>query len=103
MESKMDQLLTGFYDFKKSMESRFDNLESGFDNLKGRFDSLEGRFDGLENRVDNLENEMISRFDKLDKQYKVFIKDLRSTRRIAGENMRDVEDLEERVEKLEVS
>ena len=96
MEDKIDQLLTGFYDFKKSMESRFDILEN-------RFDNLEGRFDNLENRVENMETEMFSRFDKLDKQYKVFIKDLRSTRRIAGENMRDVEDLEERVENLEAS
>lgn len=85
----MDQLLTGFYDFKKTMESRFDSLEIKFDNL--------------ETRVDNLESEMNKRFDYLDKQYKSFMKDLGTTRRMAGENMRDVEDLDERVENLEAS
>jgi len=110
MGDKMDQLLTGFYDFKKTMESRFDSLESRFDNLESRFDNLEGRFDTLEsrfdiqeNRVDKLETQMNKRFDKLDEQYKSFMKDLRTTRRMAGENMRDVEDLEERVESLEAS
>ncbi|MFP4017210.1 MAG: hypothetical protein ACLFUI_09285, partial [Halanaerobiales bacterium] len=45
MSDKMDQLLEGFYNFKKDFEGRFDNLESRFDNLESRFDNLEAKVD----------------------------------------------------------
>ncbi|MFW6035103.1 MAG: hypothetical protein ACOCRZ_02485 [Halothermotrichaceae bacterium] len=103
MEDKIDQLLTGFYNFKKLMEERFDGLEERMGKLEERFDGLEERFDKMEDRVDRLEDNMNKRFGKLDKQYKSFMKDLGTTRRMAAENMRDVEDLDERVEKIEAS
>ncbi len=89
MSDKMDQLLNGFYDFKKSIESRLDKLED--------------KVDKLDNKVDRLETEMNQRFDNLEYQFKDFLKDYRTVRTLTGQNMRDIGDLTERVEKLEVS
>ncbi len=92
MTDKMDQLLNGFYDFRKSIESRLDKLED-------KVDKLDNKVDKLDNKVDKL----TQRFDILEYQFKDFMKDFRTVRTLTGENMRDVGDLTERVEKLEVS
>ncbi len=89
MSDKMDQLLNGFYEFRKSIESSLDKLED--------------KVDKLDNKVDKLETEINKRFDDFEYQFKDFLKDYRTVRTLTGENMRDVGDLTERVEKLEVS
>jgi archaellum component FlaC len=75
---KLDQLLTGFYEFKKSMETRLD---------------------GLETRLDSLENSINKRLDRIDHRLDEIDKKLGTVRRMSGENMRDIEDLREKVEK----
>ncbi len=100
MEDKIDELLAAFNDAIDSMKDATKNMGiTSNDNN----DNLKSRFDILENRVDDLENEMNNRFDKLDEQYKNFMKDLRTIKRMAAENLRDVQDIDERVENLEAS
>ena len=105
MTDKIDKLLTGFYDFKKSMEGRMDNLEEKFDKMDDKINDLEARFDGLETRVDNLEDNMNNRFDNIDAKLKEhddkfdkLFKRLGTTRRMAGENMRDIEHISEKID-----
>ncbi len=45
MEEKLDRLLEGFYDFKKSMEANFESVNSRLDNLENRMDGLEEKMD----------------------------------------------------------
>ena len=52
MEEKIDELLKGFYDFKKSMEANFDGVNSRLDKLESRMDKLEIRMNKLEEKMD---------------------------------------------------
>jgi len=45
VEEKLDRLLEGFYDFKKSMEANFESVNSRLDNLENRMDGLEEKMD----------------------------------------------------------
>ena len=65
MEEKLDRLLEGFYDFKKSMEANFESVNSRLDNLENRMDNLENRMDSLENRMDGLEEKMDKGFEEV--------------------------------------
>ncbi len=95
MGDKMDELLEGFYNFKKSMEQRIDGLEEKMDK---KFEEVDKRFDEVDKRFDKVDK----RFDKVDKKLKEhdktfeeFFKRIGSVRRIAGENMSDIEHLSE--------
>ncbi len=69
MEEKIDKLLKGFYDFKKSMEANFDGVNSRLDKLESRMDKLESRMDKLESRMDKLEGRMDKLEKKMDKGF----------------------------------
>ncbi|HLV09484.1 MAG TPA: hypothetical protein VKY40_04680 [Halanaerobiales bacterium] len=104
MGDKMDELLQGFYNFKNSMEQRMDSLEERMGSMERKMDALEGRMDALEGRmgkqeklIDGLADMMISRFDKVDRELEELSKRVGSVRRISGENMRDIEDLKEKI------
>ncbi len=63
MSDKMDELLQGFYEFKRSMEKRMDSLE-------GRIAGVEDKVNGLEDRIDSLAELMKTRFDKVVERLK---------------------------------
>ena len=65
MEEKLDRLLEGFYDFKKSMEANFESVNGRLDKLESRMDKLESRMDKLEIRMNKLEEKMDKGFEEV--------------------------------------
>lgn len=86
MSDKLAELLEGFYNFRESMEKRFDRLEDRFDKLENRFDSLETRFNSLEEKVNEIAKD---------------VKDIKRTqttnRRQIAEKTLDISDIKEKL------
>lgn len=114
--SRFDELRAEILCTRDILEARIATLEVRFDNLENRFDNLENRFDRLENRVeavrvelkkeirdtrDHLEAEIGRSFSAIIETHREVKLTRRRVREIEHETLTRIEQLEQRVERLE--
>jgi chromosome segregation ATPase len=116
LNNRFDELHAELISTRDVLEARIATLEVRFDNLENRFDGLETRFDRLENRVEgvrvelkqdiretrqHLEAEIGRAFSAIIETHRDVKLTRRRVREIENETLTRIEQLEQRVERLE--